>query len=153
MLPVCRPLCLLLLVFAGCAGTDDARPVVPADDLYDPSPARRSEAVAAVAQTQDTRYLGRLIELLEDSDPAVRALANQTLEQLTGRRTAFTSFGPAEERRTHADGWRAWMSGHAVQPRVPTPAPPRELRGVGTPEGVAVPRPAGSPYGAVRGSD
>lgn len=140
------PCLLLILVIAGCAGTDDARPVVPADDLYDPSPARRSEAVAAVAQARDTRYLGRLVELLEDSDPAVRALANQTLEQLTGRQTAFTSFGPAAERRAHADGWRAWMSGQPQTGQLPTPAPERTLR----PN--PVPQPAGQSVGAVRGS-
>lgn len=106
-----RSLALALpLLLAACAGAEGPRPVVVENDLFDPNPSRRVAAVAMVSETREGQWIPRLVELLDDADPAVRALANQTLEGLTGRRTPYAAYAPADERRPHVEAWRAWLA-------------------------------------------
>lgn len=93
----------------GCAG-DTARAVDPERDLHDPNPGRRMRAIAAARASKDPRHLERLVDLLEDTDPGVRAFAIQTLEELTGRQTDYKAYAGPDERRAGAVAWRAWLA-------------------------------------------
>ncbi|MDJ0975160.1 MAG: hypothetical protein QNJ98_11915 [Planctomycetota bacterium] len=100
----------VLLLLAACAGAEGPRPVVVENDLFDPNPSRKSAAIAAVSASRDMQWIPRLIQLLDDTDPAVRALANSTLESLTGRETPYAAYASADERRPHVEDWQAWLA-------------------------------------------
>ncbi len=119
------------VLLAACA-SDGPGPIVLEQDLFSPNASRRTAAVAVVQAEGETRWLPRLVELLDDRDPAVRAMANQTLEQMTGRTSDYQAYASAQDRREHVRGWEAWLAAReAADGTAPVPTPP-----VGTPEGV-----------------
>jgi HEAT repeat protein len=146
---------LVLALPAVACGTSAPRPVNPEFDLHDPSGTRRSQAVAKVAATHETRHVPALISRLDDEDDSVRLLAGRTLKDLTGHDTGYRATMESPERRRHIDLWRAWWAaktrGAAGAP--PAGAPP-VVRPVPPAPAPAGPGPSGdgppSPTGAVR---
>ena len=119
------------------------RPIRPEEDLYDPSPGRRTDAVLTVAKTRDAAHVPALIELLADPDPAVRMATGATLRDLTGHDTGYVAYAPPDALRAQVLGWRAWWSGGGVEPAAPTPA-----AGIPVPAPPRSPAPPSIPLGA-----
>jgi len=100
---------VLAAVAAGCAN-DRPRPISPSDDLFDPNPARRVQAVSHVRRTGATDHVPTLIELLDDEDEGVRMLAGSTLVDLTGRDSGYRPYLDPGERRAQVEDWRRWWA-------------------------------------------
>lgn len=116
-------LALGLLALSACA-PDRPRPLRPADDLRDVNPTRRVQAVAECVRTRDVTQVDRLIDLLDDDDPAVRLMAGQALTDLTGRATGYQAHATPAERRAQVEDWRAWWAspeGRAAAARASAP--------------------------------
>ncbi|MHC5010761.1 MAG: HEAT repeat domain-containing protein [Planctomycetota bacterium] len=110
-------LCALLalgtsLPLAACGDTT-RRHVRPTEDFYQPNPSVRMAAVAAARRSGDMSSVPILIELLDDSDEAVRLAAGRALQDLTGRDTGYAAWAPADERRAQVVAWRAWWATQA----------------------------------------
>lgn len=91
-----------------CGTTPPPRPIDPEFDLRSPDSIRRTKAVAMVTASRDRRYVGPLIELLDDEDAAVRAGAGEALKAITGHDTGYKAYEPAPARREHQRAWRTW---------------------------------------------
>jgi HEAT repeat protein len=120
---------VLVSGLAAC-GETSRRTIKPEDDLYNPSPARRTEAVSVVRTTRDTQMIPVLIEMLDDEDAGVRLAASVALRDLTGRDTGYEPWADADARRAQVLAWRAWWQQSPAStvrpsPRSPTrPLPP-----------------------------
>lgn len=121
---------LALLLGPGCA-SDRPRPIRPADDLVDPNPTRRLEAVSEVGRGRNGEYVATLIEMLDDDDPAVRLAAGSALAGLTGRDTGYVAYAGPQERRRQVVEWRSWFASSQGRARIAAMAPPA---GVGRPD-------------------
>jgi hypothetical protein len=101
---------LLLAVLAtGCAN-DRPRPIKPSDDLFDPNPSRRVQAVTQVRRTGASEHVSTLIELLDDEDETVRLMAGTALRDLTGRDSGYLPYATPAERRLQVEAWRRWWA-------------------------------------------
>ena len=110
---------LLAALAAGCAN-DRPRPLEPSDDLFDPNPTRRVQAVAEVRRTGATDHVPTLIELLDDEDESVRLMAGTALRDLTGRDSGYRPYATPAERRLQVEEWRRWWAAQpAAAPRKP----------------------------------
>jgi hypothetical protein len=121
------PLVLLLagLGVAGCS-QDRVRPIRPEDDLHDPDPRRRTDAIVTAARSRDTKHVPQMIELLADPDPAVRLVVGASLRDLTGHDTGYVAYAPPEVLRQQVLAWRAWWASRSSAPVPPAPSsPPR----------------------------
>ena len=105
----------LLLLAAACAN-DRPRPLKPSEDLFDPNPSRRVQAVSEVRRTGGAEHVPALIEMLDDEDETVRLVAGAALTDLTGHRGPTPAYGSADERRRAVEAWRAWAKEHPLQP-------------------------------------
>jgi len=76
--------------------------------LDDLSPQVRREAAMALAWCGSRKAVGRLLEVLDDSDWATRQAAHVSLTNLTGMEFPFNSLAPVEQRSTEARAWRDW---------------------------------------------
>jgi hypothetical protein len=106
---------LLGVWITGCAN-DRPRPITPSDDLFDPNPTRRVQAVTEVRRLGASEHVPTLIELLDDEDETVRLLAGTTLEDLTGRDSGYVPYAPAAERRKQVEDWRRWWAERKAAP-------------------------------------
>ncbi len=114
-------------LLAGCVA-ERPRPIRPADDLLDPNPTRRVQAVGEAGRLRDLGQVPRLIELLDDEDEAVRLAAGTTLTELTGRDTGYLPYAPAAERRRQVLAWRAWWDSADGRVRERSLRPPGAVR-------------------------
>lgn len=111
----------------GCLSAAPRR-IRPAEDLVDPSPTRRLEAVSETARIRDRSQVPLLIECLDDEDEGVRLLAGATLTDLTGRDTGYVAFAPPVERRRQVEDWRRWWASPEGQARARSLSAPRSPR-------------------------
>lgn len=116
-------LALAAALVSACT-SDSPRPIRPVDDLHDPNPSVRSQAVSETARRSDDQLIPELIELLDDDDAVVRLTAGKTLRDLTGRDSGYRAYAPAPELRLQVENWRAWRasqptSAHSAYPAVP----------------------------------
>jgi hypothetical protein len=81
------------------------------DKMDDDDPEIRRAAALACAMKEEKSAIPRLIELLQDKEPAVMRAAHASLKSLTGE-----DFGPAEgnpaELKRAMDAWKAWWASH-----------------------------------------
>ena len=98
------------LFLLGCASDAPPAPLQPAFDLYHPSASTRIEAITAVEQSNAREHLPDLVRLLDDREPAVRMLAHDALERMTGRQAEFPAFAPPAQRAAAVQGWRDWLA-------------------------------------------
>jgi HEAT repeat protein len=68
------------------------------------------EAVAAINETKDLQRVPALIEMLDDPDPGIRLAAHRTLQDLTGRESAYRPWADPEELRAAVVDWRRWWA-------------------------------------------
>ncbi len=102
-------LSLAVLLGSACA-SEGPRPIRPVDDLHDPNPSVRSQAVSEAARRGDDVLVPELIELLDDEDGAVRLVAGQALRDLTGRDSGYRAYAPPPELHRQVQDWRAWWA-------------------------------------------
>lgn len=100
----------LLLLLGACASDAPPAPIQPQFDLYHPSTSRRIQAIGAVEQRGAVQHVPDLVRLLDDREPAVRMLAHDTLERMTGRRAEFAAYAPLEQRAPVVSSWKAWLA-------------------------------------------
>lgn len=95
-------------------------------------------AIEDAAREGDQSAIGELIELLDSDDPAVRLMAINALERLTGQTYGFRHYDSMMQRRESIARWvQAYESGSiqpmtsaspagtpAADPAPPTPADP-----------------------------
>ena len=117
-------LALLSGLLAAC-GSTCPRPIRVEQDLLDPSPSRRTVAVAAIRDGRNASSIPMLIEMLDDPDPAVRLAAHAALVDLTGRESAYRPWAPEPERREAVLAWRRWWSGRGSGARTMNGEDPR----------------------------
>ena len=74
----------------------------------------------------DRRAVPRLVQALDDSDPAVRAMAVGTLRKLTGKPWHARQTAPEPEKQAVLRQWRRWWDGaRAAWPAADAPPLPR----------------------------
>ena len=95
-------LCLCSLAVHGCA--------LPGNEASFDSidPTARSHAALEAAKRDDRRSIPALITMLGSSDPALRLIAAETLERLTGRTFGYEASAPVGEREDAVERWVRW---------------------------------------------
>ena len=68
----------------------------------------RSRAALEATERGDTRAIPALISMLESSDPALRLIAANSLERLTGERFGYDPTSGVEAREASIERWVAW---------------------------------------------
>lgn len=107
-------LCVATLALLSSACVDERRrPLKPEQDMYDPNPTRRAQAVGELGRMARPDQVPLLIEALDDQDEAVRLAAGRALKDLTGHDTGYRAYAEPSERRRQVDAWRAWYAGQA----------------------------------------
>ncbi len=71
------------------------------------NPASRLYAIHRAAATGDEAAVPALVESLDHDDPAVRMMAINALERLTGTRMGYDPYAGPVARRQAADAWAA----------------------------------------------
>lgn len=92
--------CLIVLC-GGCAPRTSAR-----DGLQSRYPLDRAIAAVHAAERGDASAIHRLVELLDDSDRAVRMYSINALVRLTGRDYGYRHYEPDEARAAAVGRWR-----------------------------------------------
>src|SRR5262249_4585943 len=80
------------------------------DKLRDEQAEIRRAATRAIAMKEDRGHLPRLIDLLEDPDPAVARTAHVALKSLTGQDLGPISGAGPTERAAAVAAWKAWLA-------------------------------------------
>ena len=102
------PIGALLLVSCGASPT--------AGGFDAASPAARSKAIQTAAITGDLSAISKIVEQLDADDPAIRMLAIEALERLTGETYGYKHYDPAYARREAIAKWvNAVQSGTVPQ--------------------------------------
>lgn len=78
--------------------------------LDSPLPQQRMEAAVRAAERQDTSAVPGIVPLLESDDPAVRMVAVQSLERITGQTLGYDHSADEPERRAAVERWVRWVS-------------------------------------------
>jgi HEAT repeat protein len=99
-----------LLLLAGACVDDRRRPLRPTEDIHDPNPTRRAQAVGELGRTATPDQVPLLIESLDDEDEAVRLAAGRALVDLTGHDTGYRAYAEPAELRRQVEAWRAWYA-------------------------------------------
>ena len=84
-------------------------------------PAARIHAIRRAGVEGDRSKLGPLVAALDSEDPAVRMMAIQALERITGKRRGYSPYAAPATRSAAIERWR-----HAIEPAAATR--PREAR-------------------------
>jgi hypothetical protein len=79
------------------------------------NPAAKMYAIEQAARTGDRTAIASIVEQLDSDDPAVRLLAIEALQRLTGQTYGYRHFDPPDVRREAIERW--------VQAVQPTPTP------------------------------
>lgn len=74
--------------------------------LASANPLDRARGVIRVSQARDGRAVHKLVNLLEDSDPAVRMYAILALKRICGRDYGYRYYADVGERSTAVERWR-----------------------------------------------
>lgn len=97
------------LICTGCNGSAGDR-----RRLQSLSPIERARATIAVAEARDARAIHKLVDLLEDADPAVRMFAIQALVRLSGKDYGYRYYRPELQRGAAVKRWRAALRDNEV---------------------------------------
>jgi hypothetical protein len=88
--------------------------------LDEPDPTGRIPAIRQKALSGDTRQLERLVDALDDDDPAVRFYAIRALQELTGNSFDYDYYDDELERRPALQEWQAWLAARNATTRSAT---------------------------------
>jgi hypothetical protein len=80
------------------------------DKLQDDDPEARRAAALAVAMKEDTTFVPRLIEMLQDSEPLVSRAALAALKSLTRQNFGPDAEATQAERDKAVAAWKAWWA-------------------------------------------
>jgi hypothetical protein len=69
------------------------------------NPASKLYAIRGAGLSGDRAYVPRLVEELEHDDPAVRMMAINALEKLTGQRMGYNPYAGPVQRQAAVDRW------------------------------------------------
>lgn len=105
-------------LLAGCV-QESKRPLKPREEIYDPNPTRRAQAVGELGRVGSDRDVPLLIEALDDQDEAVRMAAGRGLVELTGHDTGYRPYADSSELRRQVDLWRAWHAANTASGGTP----------------------------------
>jgi hypothetical protein len=94
----------LVLVGPGC------RPN-PGPSLRAAEPLRR---VPAIAQAESSQELPKLIDALNDADPAIRLASIGRLHEITGERFGYEYWRLPEQRVDAIARWKSWLAARAA---------------------------------------
>ncbi len=89
---------LLWPLLGGCAG--------PQKNLSSQFPLERARAIVASSDRGDKDAVPKLVELLDDLDPAVRMYSIVALQRLTGQTYGYAYYAPPAERERAIERWR-----------------------------------------------
>ncbi len=101
----------LLLAVLASAAIPACRPTAP-QGLDSPLPQQRMEAAVSAAEHHDESAVPRLVSLLDSDDPAVRLVAINSLEQITGQTLGYDYAASPLQRSEAADRWQRWATEH-----------------------------------------
>lgn len=76
--------------------------------LDSPIPQERMEAAVAAAERKDISAVPSLVVMLKSDDPAVRLVAINSLEVITGERLGYDATASDAERSEGIDRWKEW---------------------------------------------
>lgn len=111
----------LLLVLCSCG------PAMTEGGFDAPSPAARSHAIEQAARTGDLDAIPKIVEQLDADDPAVRMLAIDALQRLTGETYGFHHYDPPHERHDAIQRWVTAVQSGAVPHRAGSAGDAREI--------------------------
>lgn len=94
-----------------------APPPASEGDFTSDNPASRLYAIHRAGTEGDRSALPGLVESLDHDDPAVRMMAAQALERITGTRMGYDPYAGAIERRKAADAWAQAIRDQRFDPR------------------------------------
>ncbi len=94
---------LITLALFACVAPSCASPT--AKSLHADDPAAKLSAIVHAGQTRDRTAIPDLVEQLESDDDAVRMLAINALERITGTRMGYNPYTTAEKRRPAVEKW------------------------------------------------
>jgi hypothetical protein len=83
--------------------------------LNSDSPASAIPAIKQAADNNDRKAIPRLVDDLNDPDPAIRFAAIQALEKMTGQTLQYQYYDDELERRSAVQRWRQWLKDQPVQ--------------------------------------
>ncbi len=113
----------------GCGGAEARR-----HQLRSLNPLDRAEAVVAVSAAGDLNAVHKLVDLLDDSDSAVRMYAILALRRLCGEDLGYRFYEGAAAREPAVQRWRAALRAGTIelhptsQPWAETPPPENSVR-------------------------
>ena len=98
-----RIVILVVLSSLGCRGSLPA-PNVAAEEVDAKIP-----GIKRAAESRDRSALPKLVESLNDDDPAVRLFAIAALEKFAGERFGYEYYLDEEQRKPALARWREWL--------------------------------------------
>jgi HEAT repeat protein len=96
------------LVLAGCGDPLDRQ--VGLADLENPNPTVRIMAIKWAGENKIKAAVPRLVDTLEDEDPAVRFYAIEGLRRITGTDNGYDYKTSARERAASVKRWREFLN-------------------------------------------
>ena len=69
-------------------------------------------AIKRAAENKDRRAIPRLVQDLDDNDPAVRFAAINALRRITGEDFGYRYYDSAYDRRPAVARWQLWLKNH-----------------------------------------
>lgn len=135
------PTVLVWLGILGCEG-----PAARRQRLGSPNPLDRAQAVVEVYALRDGESVPKVVDLLDDSDGAVRLYAINALRRLCGEDFGYRYYESASVREAAVRRWRDALRAGVVR-LAPASRPARDERGSEDQVDEAVPN-AGSPTAA-----
>lgn len=69
-------------------------------------------AIKEAADRNDRTAIPRLIDDLDDTDPAIRFAAITALQKMTGQTFDYNYYDDMEDRQPAVDRWRDWLTEH-----------------------------------------
>lgn len=90
------------------------------------SPAARSKAIQTAAITGDFSAVSKIVEQLDSDDPAIRMLAIEALERLTGETFGYKHYEPVYVRREAIAKWVNAVQSGSVPRLAHSPAASRD---------------------------
>ncbi|MCA9286241.1 MAG: HEAT repeat domain-containing protein [Phycisphaerales bacterium] len=97
------------LLAVAAAGLHACAPPVSEGGFDAPDPASQAYAIERAARSDDRSSLPSIVEALDSDDPAVRFLAINTLESMTGTTRGYLFYDPAEAREAAVERWVQWL--------------------------------------------
>jgi hypothetical protein len=94
-------LCCIVLTLVAC-GPPKARE----GTLDSENPAAKLYAIRKAGESGDRAAVPKLVESLENDDPAVRMMTINALERLTGERLGYNPYAPLHERHEAVERWQ-----------------------------------------------